>query len=354
MRRHILGWMIFLLLLIAGSSGAQPMEERGSRKPVRLMGEPVNAGFVLVDGRYLDRPYRVSVDDEAVQVNGVALPQLRTWRSRRGEGRRGGQRGSPRELSPTHLAAMIERRLNDGGMVFVHGENFGQVLSGYESVAAITTLHTDGPIDQRIERLQSLVRFPVHSATWRAILEAHQPSDWAQSEAAQQQSAWETRRHGHAADDDLSLFLRTVSRFMPVAAMLALVLAIGALVRLGMESIQCPTEHRHWRHIDASGERSRLVLKLLGLLAALNLIDLLFTTVGHQAGMIIELNPVGRSLLNNPLLLTVFKLAFAGAGIVVLAKLRQRRAAEVASWWLCLTYTVLMLRWVGATSLLIA
>jgi hypothetical protein len=141
---------------------------------------------------------------------------------------------------------------------------------------------------------------------------------------------------------------RTVQYGMTVVGMALGVLGFGMIL-----------QHRpHVRgaggKIDGEGEGFQMLPWYVVLLVVFAGFDLACTLLASQSGGLLELNPIGSSLLERPMALTGVK-SFAtlvSAGILI--TLRPYRIAQVASWWLCLVFVMLTLRWVVFSSMFLA
>ena len=110
----------------------------------------------------------------------------------------------------------------------------------------------------------------------------------------------------------------------------------------------------HWITIDGSGaiERYQCVVPTTWNCSPRDdygnpgALDLALTLIAHQAGGFFELNPLGSRLVESPVMLATFKMSSFLAACLILVSLRRYRTAQTASWWLCLTCTILTLRMV--------
>ena len=94
-----------------------------------------------------------------------------------------------------------------------------------------------------------------------------------------------------------------------------------------------------------------VVGRSLAIVAALSLIDLVWTMAAAQNGTIRELNPLGSKMLDNPTQLFVFKFVATATAIALLYRLKKQPVAQMASWWSCLILTLLTARWLTFNSM---
>jgi hypothetical protein len=94
--------------------------------------------------------------------------------------------------------------------------------------------------------------------------------------------------------------------------------------------------------------RSLRVGVLLGAIAVLNGLDLLYTLFAQNIGMLHEMNPFTAVFLRNGLYssLVCFKILMVLGGLSILWKMRRSRLAIPACWVLLVAYVVLGFVWV--------
>lgn len=98
-------------------------------------------------------------------------------------------------------------------------------------------------------------------------------------------------------------------------------------------------------------EIKRIIIKSLLMIALLSLIDLVWTVMANSTGLMREMNPVGRSFLGSPMRLSIFKILVVSLSIGLLYKQHHRPIAQAATWWSCLTLTLLTARWLTFQSM---
>lgn len=108
--------------------------------------------------------------------------------------------------------------------------------------------------------------------------------------------------------------------------------------------------HRLWlwfkgARSNPSACRARRVTLILILLWIANAFDLAFTLLAVRTGGFEEGNPIAAPLLDNPGLLTTFKLLTVLFASIIIFKFRRRLLTEIGCWGLFLTYVLLSTRW---------
>lgn len=122
----------------------------------------------------------------------------------------------------------------------------------------------------------------------------------------------------------------------------AIVLVVAAIGHLWL-SAPLP-----WRLIQKlqSWSQSRHPLGLsLVFVFVLSALDLAWTILMSQAGLMKEANPVARCFIHDPVQLAVFKSFFTFGPIGIFALFRSSRTAQIGAWWACLICTLLASRW---------
>lgn len=126
---------------------------------------------------------------------------------------------------------------------------------------------------------------------------------------------------------------------LTIVAMVLVVIAFGHL--LSLQPITTGTgEAINTGLVDLATTKSIVLFTIMGVL------DLALTILAHQANAMSEINPVGRYLLSNVLILITFKLTMTGFAASVLFYARSLWIAQKVAWWGCLTMTLLTARWV--------
>jgi hypothetical protein len=200
----------------------------------------------------------------------------------------------------------------------------------------------------REEKLKALLKIDtrrIESARWIELVDAMQPSAElaARVESVERERVVVRRRP--SPPPSLSNF---VKYGISVMGIVLGVVALGTLLN------HRPHSKAAWRDLDTSGDSIPLVVRNVVLVAVLGFFDLGCTLLAQRSIGFVEINPLGAGLLDNPALLTGFKVASLLLGCVILLALRRYRGAQVASWWLCLVCTILTFRWATYGTLLLA
>lgn len=140
--------------------------------------------------------------------------------------------------------------------------------------------------------------------------------------------------------------LRSMTYPLSVIGLMLTVFSFGHVVSHKPPTRYTPVSDEH------ALETQVMVHRSLILVVALSLLDLVWTILASQANQMVELNPFGRALIHDPILLSGFKFAMTGFAVTLLFVLRSHRVAQTASWWACMILTLLTMRWLALTSML--
>ena len=84
----------------------------------------------------------------------------------------------------------------------------------------------------------------------------------------------------------------------------------------------------------------------------MSVLDLVWTILAGQAGVMTELNPLAAKFIDSPGQLAFFKMFATATGFGILFVWRQRRQVQQAIWWMCLVCVLLTFRWVMFDSMI--
>ena len=102
-------------------------------------------------------------------------------------------------------------------------------------------------------------------------------------------------------------------------------------------------------HGPAAG---KFVQNALLLMTGMAMIDLCWTILAIQAGVMREVNPLAAGLVHSPLALAAFKFTAMSVSFGIFFTLRERKRAQQATWWMCLICILVTFRWVVVDSLI--
>ncbi len=344
-RSQTTGWRLLLwglLLLPGAASVAQPLGSRGPGPGFGGGQDPTQSwradlaearGFLILDGQYVPLPFQIAIDGQTLTINdqpvrcSAARPEGRPHRSRPG----GDARRLGDEIVQNLMTGQVVVALPDQPLIVVP-DGKGQydllkMLAGDQRprVSPVSLQgHLAAEIDETVWNAWITGFVPRGDFAERALAK-NDLVDRAEAEAVTAIAA--TRR------------LNTFSYPLSVLGMVFTTLGIGHLL-----SHRPPVDAKSLE-TDASPLAIKVLTYSLVLVIVYSALDLTWTILAHQAGQMIELNPLGSHLVENPLHLIAFKTAATGMAVGLLFMLRKYRKAQLAAWWVCLVCTLLTARW---------
>ena len=304
-------------------------------------GEPIQSGIVIVDGKYLPPPYVVTRRGETLFVQNVRLDmEALTEVVSRGRFPRG---DFLEELGSNQLQSRVEGLLIADGMLVQFSDGtigWFRPESAYTILDALTSRSTP---EEKLRQLMGgeYVMGDFTSTQWMSLIRSFKGSDELKERLA---SHWGGELYPPESPEDAD----PTSFFLIVGGMCLTVFSFGVVLTYR------PPVNLQWKDLNPAPEAVQLVTRGAILIGALSVFDLLCTYLASPASSFWEMNPVGASLIDQPIALVVFKLLFTAVSIGILVRLRTYRGAQMACWWACLLLTLLSIRWVAFNSFFIS
>lgn len=334
----------------SGSIRVSP-KARESEEEV-IHGEPIESGHVILEWRVLSAPYRLGRRGREILLNGERIAVLPG-------GRVSGEwlHEDARHSDVYRSIADMEHWLYEGYVIIVFDErtrivadcveaaDFLRLLIDADSLEECIALAAESCID--VSNSDGSNRIP--TSQWRDILVGFRAAD--NLHAALEDWISEHAEEENADDDELVMRRTTPDRsaqrmyWLSVVGMVLVALSCGTLLT------QRPEFGHRWLQLAESEASLRLVRWSLALIVALSIFDLGCTLLVTTKGGFLEINPVGKSLLHKPWMLSTFKLSATTVVVGILWSLRRHAGSQQASWWLCLILTLVTARWVAVQSL---
>lgn len=314
--------------------------------------QPMDDGFVFVNGEFLARPYTFRASGKQTFVNDVVIAEellsvasTLALDDEEGYGREGRRRSQ--ETQQTY-AEYINDRFAQSRQVIVAFDGQSPALLSRTTGGndLLSVLVSDAHRSELLPRLLANAGSSEVASTWSDWVQGFRPSHEFLAAAKpivdRIEAAVGEDQARHAAMKRLDSFAYPLT----IAGMIMSVFAIGHLMSNPPNGGKTPDE------IEMSPEVVKIVTRSLILVVALSLLDLVWTLLASQAGTMRELNPVGGRLIDDPAKLIAFKVAMTGLAAGLIFKLRYYRRAQLASWWACLILTLLTVRWLTFNSML--
>jgi len=328
----------------ADHAGATEMEGQ-SRPASNVIGAP---GMVLVDGEHLPPPYHVTASGDTVLVNGRVVRTLL--------GRNVGEVTREND-DPDSLSELRRRSERVAGRIALD-LRLGAILVAFRGRPPVLLRYPP----EKHGLLEALMNRDMHAESsgdlidalpddcerkfWRQWLAAYVPSDDLRGRVEFELGRIRKIESANVARITAIYRLQTVAYPLSVIGMVLVVAALGHLLS------SHPGSNRGGGLDRPEALRANIIS--ISLIAVFSLVDLVWTVLAIQAGQMRELNPLGRTLIPDPRLLVAFKVGTTVIGCGILYRLRRHTLARMATWWLCLLCTVLLLRWAIFHSMFIA
>jgi len=305
----------------------------------------VREGYLFVEGEYRSPPYHLRATEQGLLLDGkpipCELPRLGAGFGAMGPGVALGTGGALRgaEMLWRRMLFEIEQHLMHRCAVLLFE---GQPALVFDSGATYDLLASLTRVEGRSLRLVSLEqRLPPEfdRTVWDAWITHYEPP------AELRERAAVLIRLFDMAEQDLQEQMRrtqwkeSLAYPLTVLGMILTVLATGHLLG-GRPHAGKPTSG-----MDTSPEMIRALEWSLFFAVALSVFDLAWTILAADGGLMQELNPLGRHLIEDPRQLAGFKMGATLPAVGVLWLLRRYKRAQVAAWWVCFVLTIVAFRW---------
>ena len=315
---------------------ATPLQDATPQEPIQS--QPIHAGFVILEGRYLAPPYTVQWAEDGLRVNGIPVPfENRAVMLRRA------RMPPPPHRTPWRMVASLEHQLRGNALLLGLDHETAIVMAARNAVQILETLAGQQTAATKVEALVAAGYSQFSSGQWANVVERFEPTPEILQRVAAVKHWLETTK------------VETVAPTTAPSAVAASVLTTLSIVltvfALGTLLNHRPNARQGWRGCNPSRTGCRLVIRCVLLLVLLNAFDLACTLLAVQAGGFWELNPVAERLISSVGHMILFKTTLIAVGAAILLAFRRYRFTQHAAWWVCVLHMVLMLRWATYNSL---
>jgi hypothetical protein len=313
--------------------------------------EPIQTGYLFVEGKYIAPPYTLGVTEGQLVINGevAALPSNEFPRSSEDQEGRWGWRGRmPRQGQGRFLVRRVRINLEQENIVVLFANQPPVILDLPEAKYQFfrTVLGAPSPRETSAGEMDWLPA-EADRAQWRSWLEAYTPPSNLRARAEPEIRAVEEEKAASEAKAAADRRLDTWHYPLTVAGMVLVVVALGHLLTAR------PGKGNAAANSEEASEARKAVVRSLVLILVLSGLDLVWTILVSSAGVMRELNPLGQRFIEDPAQLIGFKALLTLAAIGLLFGLRRFHAAQVGAWWACLICTLLIVRWLTFNSLFV-
>ena len=313
------------------SAGAEKRDT--AKAPVEKVTEK---GFVFVNGRYVDAPYRFRADDTRLFINDMPFDQSSL------EGL-----ASKKTLQNGRMlqraSRLLRQTLESGGVVILFAESPVVQIYGTDSDDLLRVLVDDeARASFSITDLRRVNTVSIDQEAWKTFVRDFECPQELRKRADGILTGLQAIEESNAAQISARRTLESSAYPLTVVGMMLVVAAFGHLLSFKPDSEGEATEPRI---------ANRAVTRSLALVAALSALDLIWTLIVSRAGDMKELNPLGAALMDDPFALIAMKTIATLTAVVLLFGLRQYRVAQQGAWWACLICTLLTVRWLTFNSM---
>ncbi len=344
--------------------------------------EPVQAGFVFIDGRFVPGPYEIEESPQGAKINGHEVSfAKRGSRSDENYGTRftstnssyrvpgarmqgfGPSQGSPqgppqgwrpggpsrrdRESRAEMDWEILRLQLANNALLIAFANTPALILQQREAECCLKVLADRDPAG--VAQAELLEKLPTTANRDAVVkwLNEFQPTEAFLTPALALVSNLEKLEAANYATIDANIRLQTFAYPLTMFGMVMSVLSLGHL-------LQSAPRPRHEPINEAwQNDLIRATVYSLGLVIVLSGLDLVWTLLASQAGQMTEVNPIGNQLIGSASMLSLFKISVTLGSCGLLYFLRRHPRAQWASWWACLVCTVLTFRWLVLNSMFI-
>lgn len=348
----IAAFAIALQSAVAVASNQSSSSDRNPANEAELLySETIDSGLMVIDKTFISAPYLLEATETHVSVNGIVCfnsgevsssqARSRRQRSADGETQQGDFATSGRtRRSAVRTAEQLVETLMEGGAIFISDDKVPHHLLGSGYHLFCDVILAEQPTDDQVFEFSGLVGDVKRQVNWKEWLQTVVvPESARTSMQATVDEINRTEADGIAKMAALQR-LESMSYPLTVLGMLLSVFALGHVLKWTAKSIVAE------QNADYTPEVTKCVEVALLLMLAMSLIDLVWTILAGQAGVMKEVNPLAATYLDSPMQLVAFKVTATGLGCGILYAWRRLRQVQDATWWMCLVCVLLTFRWV--------
>lgn len=325
-----------------GSLQGGAFNEDGSRREFRGFPKRKNRpllyqtefGFVHIDGQFVSPPYRIERRDEGFYLNDILLEDYAALET-----------GDAQNITPFAAHSLYTHLDSDRFAVKFPGRPVVQLSEKADELLLSIILNEQSKRPAEIPALLELLPPAEDREQWSQWLLQVEVSR-SEAERIQHRLDFLTETKAQAARLlTAEAVMDNYSYPLTLVGMIVVVLAVGYLLAFNPSMAQLlPEEVR-------AAQLSKSVRYSVILIVVMSGLDLAWTILSSSVGLMNELNPVGSSLLSDPMSLVKFKIAATLLAAGLFIGLRKFRSAQLASWWMCIVCTLVSARWLVFNSL---
>lgn len=313
--------------------------------PGEYEGDSIDDGFVFVDGEFVPGPYVFRSSSDQSFVNGIRIAE-QLCKSDIGDEQSEERRRKTPPRKP--LAHFLSREFDSQQCVLIAFRGHDPVLlhpgsGGRDILCALLAEEEPATL---LRGIPLIARGDAESAIWLDWISSYRPTETFRDRA---QPIVDRINEVVAEQEARQMAVQRLDRFtypLTLAGMLISVYAFGHLVS------NPPNGAGDSAPVNDSPHASRVVARSLMAVVMLSALDLGWTLLASQAGVMREVNPIGGMFLDNTAQLIQFKILLTGLAVGLMFSLRRYHRVQVASWWVCLILILLTVRWLTFSSMM--
>jgi hypothetical protein len=299
-------------------------------------------GLLFVDRQYIAPPYQVELDDEQIIVDGVALDCRAPGEDLSAQFQpHWGPK--PFQIVGDILSTSLN---NDQFVIALPGQPIIVLTNVSEQKLLLKLLGAKSSSSLDVKNVSA--NFPppgIDAEAWNQFLRGFEPSPEFLDRAGLILTRYDEAERENMAEVAATHRLQNFSYPLSMLGMIGTVIGFGHLLTHRPPVGKRPLE------TDASPLAVQVLYYSLALVVLYSALDLAWTILAHQAGQMVEVNPLGSRLIHNIWQLVAFKVGATGIAVGLLLILRNYCRAQLAAWWICLVLTLLTARWLMMSSL---
>jgi len=344
-------------VLISNAFAGDAAESQGPSSDSAIeYSDVVNGGLLFVDGKHIPGPHSVQATSETITVNGVPVEvtldgrdfddmmEDEDWDMDRVErrGRSRSRRGSreTRQTPARSARRLVQCLSDDFDVVIFTGQPLRVIPMGDDKYALYTGLLTNEPTSEQRQEFLRVAKDQSAVVLWDQWLTEFRISSTLRKRLEQ----FVTESDAVVAEMESKMAaqyrLETFAYPLTLVGMMLGVIAFGHMLKWTGRNFVCE------QNGGSPVETIRCVETGLLLMLGMSGVDLLWTIMAGQAGVMTEVNPLAASFIHSPSSLALFKVTATAIGCGVLYAFRERRRVQEVTWWMCLVCVLVTFRWV--------
>lgn len=318
----------------------KPLANKNAISAVRDYGTSIRSGSLIVNSHVLQKPYQMALSENELFVNDKLVATFSSARDQ------------PHQ-DITSLASELAEQFDVDNTVIVFDEQHRLVMDCENAAYFLCELANAKSLSARVVAASdhstvALQHEPITKLKWQSLLADFHVSDSLQEHFTTLNCTMDdeiTYEESRNFVQERQVTRSNQMYGLTIVGMILAVLAVGTILEFK------PDSTLPWSEKNVAKSALAVTRKIIGLIVLLSVFDLFATIFTNASGGFEELNPLGDSLLSNTYGLSAFKIAATFVGTSILWLGRQYAGIQKAAWWMCLTLSIVTIRWLAVGSL---